>query len=165
VEALALADRVAILDEGKVQQSGAIAEVFARPASLAVARAVGIETIEPARVVAAGAPATVAVGKALLSVIAPPAVTAEAHVCIRAEDVILERETGKGSNRLPATVRALDREGPLVRVALDCGFPLVALVTGQAAGELGLREGQQVTAVLPEEAIVLLPRDRASAKI
>jgi len=35
---------------------------------------------------------------------------------------------------------------PLTRVALDCGFPLLALVTWRSADEMGLEKGQVVYA-------------------
>jgi molybdate transport system ATP-binding protein len=54
---------------------------------------------------------------------------------------------------------ALVREGSMVRVSLDCGFPLKALVTNQACQELALREGEQVIALLKAPAIHLVPRD------
>jgi molybdate transport system ATP-binding protein len=46
----------------------------------------------------------------------------------------------------------------MVRVSLDCGFSLKALVTNQACQELVLREGDQVTALLKAPAIHLVPR-------
>jgi molybdopterin-binding protein len=61
-------------------------------------------------------------------------------------------------NHLPGRVVSVDAEGPLDRVTLDCGFPLVALVTRQAREELGLREGGEVVAAVKATAIHLVPR-------
>ena len=61
-------------------------------------------------------------------------------------------------NRLPATIVALRHEGPLVRVTLDAGFPLVALVTRPAREELGLAEGVPVTAYVKAPAVHLIRR-------
>jgi molybdopterin-binding protein len=82
-------------------------------------------------------------------------------VCIRAEDVILEKGAATHSsarNRLAGQIRAISREGPMVRLSLACGFPLTALVTRQACDELGLQEGEQVTALIKAPAIHLVPR-------
>jgi molybdate transport system ATP-binding protein len=49
-------------------------------------------------------------------------------------------------------------EGPLVRVTLDCGFRLVALVTRPAAAELGLAAGARVVALVKAPAVRLVPR-------
>jgi molybdate transport system ATP-binding protein len=162
VEALALGDAVVVLDGGRARQSGPAAEVFARPADAAVARIVGVETVEPARVLeAAGGLATVTVGGARLAAVAPDANAGEVYACIRAEDVVLAKgdvAPGGTRNRLVGPVRALVREGPLVRVSLDCGFPLTALVSRQACLELGLREGLEVTALVEAPAVRLVPR-------
>ncbi|HEY2909066.1 MAG TPA: TOBE domain-containing protein, partial [Gemmataceae bacterium] len=61
-------------------------------------------------------------------------------------------------NRLDAVVESLTPEGPLVRVGLDCGFPLVALVTRPAIGEMGLKVGDRLTAVVKAPAVHLIPR-------
>jgi len=51
-------------------------------------------------------------------------------------------------NRLPATVTACSREGPLVRIDLDCGFRLSVLLTPQGFEELDLAAGHPTTAVI-----------------
>jgi len=49
-------------------------------------------------------------------------------------------------------------EGPVVRLLIDCGIPLVALITHQSCEELMLAEGQAVTATLKATAVHLIPR-------
>jgi molybdate transport system ATP-binding protein len=74
---------------------------------------------------------------------------------------VLERDGAPGSsprNRLAGTVVSTALEGPLVRVTLDCGIRLVALVTRQAAAELGLAAGGRATALVKAPAVRLLPR-------
>src|SRR5262249_57031109 len=61
-EAFALGNRVAILLDGAIAQIGSPEEVGRRPASEAVARFVGIETVLPGRILAASsAAATIAI--------------------------------------------------------------------------------------------------------
>jgi molybdopterin-binding protein len=60
-------------------------------------------------------------------------------------------------NRLLGHIRFVDREGPMVRVSLDCGFPLKALVTYQAYQDMKLREGEPIAAVIKVPAIHLMP--------
>jgi molybdate transport system ATP-binding protein len=160
-EAIALADTVIVLDNGRVCQSGPVNEVFSRPADLAIARIVGIETIEPARIIqVADGLATVQVGQVQLRAAANGA-TGDVFLCIRGEDVVLQQgvaEHTSARNQLRATVKSLMAEGALIRVGLDCGFPLTALVTRPAADELGLNEGQAVTAIVKARAIHLVQR-------
>jgi molybdate transport system ATP-binding protein len=136
--------------------------VFSHPADLAVARIVGIETVVAARIVSQedGLAHVEIHGRPLLAVTSQP-LGPEAFVCIRGEDVVIQKgETGPMStrNRLPGTVTSLVPEGPLVRVTLDCGFALTALVTRPACEELRLCPGDTVAALIKAPAIRLLPR-------
>ena len=62
-------------------------------------------------------------------------------------------------NGLAATVRALAREGLLVRVQLDCGFPLAALLTQPACQELALHAGLRLVALVKAPQVHLIPFD------
>jgi molybdate transport system ATP-binding protein len=159
IEALSLADTVLVLDAGRVRQSGSVAEVFASPADAAVARIVGVETVEPARILAcADGRATVAVGSARLSAMGDESLPAECYACIRAEDVALAKgEVSTAVNQLGGSVRAILPEGPMVRVEVDCGFRLTALLTRQVHAGLDIREGDSVTALVSPRAIALVP--------
>jgi molybdate transport system ATP-binding protein len=163
-EALALADQVIVLDRGVIHQCGSVHDVFAEPADLAVARIVGVETVEPGRIVRIEEGlASVAVAGLELLALANAAVGEEVFVCIRAEEVVLQTGPVHSSarNKLSGTVSWLMPEGPLVRVGLDCGLILTALVTRPACAELELREGARVTALLKVPAIHLIPRGTA----
>jgi molybdate transport system ATP-binding protein len=164
-EAITLADQLIVMDRGRVMQRGPVDEVFSRPADLAVARIVGTETVQPGTIVGVeDGLATVQVGPARLVAVAPEPPGHEVFVCIRGEDVALHRAGGDGSprNRLAAVVDSLTPEGALVRVGLDCGFRLVALVTRPACADLGLQVGDHLTAVIKAPAVHLIPRPKAS---
>jgi molybdate transport system ATP-binding protein len=163
-EALTLADEMVVMAAGKVVQSGPVHEVFSRPADLSVAGILTVESVLTGRVLKVSEDlVTVAVGTTQITAMEndlPPGTT-DVSVCIRAEDVILIRgEAGPSSprNHLPGTVRAVSREGPLMRVELDCGFPLVALLTKQACEELALAPGQAVIALVKAPSIHLIAR-------
>jgi molybdate transport system ATP-binding protein len=167
IEALALGDHVVILDGGQVCQSGPVQDVFTKPLDLSVARIVGVDTVELAQVLhVANGLATVQVGPTQLVALAPDGINGEVYVCIHAEEVMLEKAVplamGSARNRLAARVLWLDREGPLVRVSLDCGFPLKALVTNQACRDMGLRVGEMVVVLFKASAVHLVPRSSGS---
>ncbi|MBI2947511.1 MAG: ABC transporter ATP-binding protein [Verrucomicrobia bacterium] len=163
-EALALGDDLVVIDNGAIVQSGPVQEVFSRPANLAVASIVAVETVQPARVlnVAEGL-LVLSVGETKLAAFASdfPADTRDVFVCIRAEDVILQKGESRPSsprNHLTATVRCLTSEGPMVRIDLDCGFPLAALLTKQACEELDLKPGERVVALVKAPNVHVIPR-------
>jgi molybdate transport system ATP-binding protein len=157
-----LAEEIVILFSGKILQTGAVSEVFSHPANAEVARFVGVETLQPGKIIGvAEGLATVQVGSARLTALAPETASRDVFVCIRGEEVILQRDVVIASsvrNRLQARVIGLRSEGALVRVELDAGFPLFALVTHPACVELGLREGATLTALIKAPAIHLVPR-------
>ena len=159
--ALALADEIVVLMGGKVMQTGPVSDVFNRPANAEVARFVGVETLQPGRITSVNEGlATVSVNRATLTALAPTTPAQTVFVCIRGEDIVLQRDTAVSSvrNRLPARIISIRPEGALVRVELDAGFPLFALVTRPACDELGLREGDTITALIKTPAIHLVPR-------
>jgi molybdate transport system ATP-binding protein len=90
-----------------------------------------------------------------------PAQTNDVYVCIRAEDVMLMKGGPVRSsprNCLGATVRGFMSEGPMIRIELDCSFPLSALLTRQASEELALQQGDRVLALVKAPNIHLIPR-------
>jgi molybdate transport system ATP-binding protein len=96
-----------------------------------------------------------------LTAVAPTVASPEVLVCIRGEDVMLQRDgggAGTARNRLPARVVAVRPGSPLTRVELDGGFPLFAFITRPACEELELRAGVTVTALIKAPAVHLIPR-------
>jgi molybdate/tungstate transport system ATP-binding protein len=122
-----LADRVAVLHQGALQQIGTVDEVFSRPANRYVADSTGVENIlsgAAARRLAPGTP--------------------NATLCLRAEnvDVLPGRalqEDADGAIWLEAVVRDVVRLGAVSRVTLDCGFRLVAALPRPEARQLSER--------------------------
>jgi len=162
VEAIALADQVAVMKDGNILETGPVHEVFTRPGDLSVARIVGVETVVPARLVRVHEGlATVEVGGVELVAVSSEHLEGEAYACIRAEDVFLQRSvTGRVSarNQLRSLVTTVTPEGPMVRVGLDCGFSLTALVTRPACEELALRTGEWVFALIKAPSVHLVAR-------
>lgn len=164
-EMLALCDDIAVLADGRLLQHGPVEEVFRRPASPAVARIVGVETVVPGRLLGGeGELAAVSVGSARLIGLADqlPENTNDVIASIRAEDVLLVKSgssTGTSArNCLPGRVTALISEAATVRVELDCGFLLTALLTHQAVAELELAPGSEVTALIKAPSVHLIAR-------
>jgi molybdate transport system ATP-binding protein len=161
-EAISLADYALVMDEGVVLQQGPVEEVFGRPTSQRVARIVGVETVVRGRVVGQhDGLVRVSLGAAHLEAVSDLGVGSDVDVCVRAGDVTLQAGAGTDSsarNRLPARVTSLHPEGATVRVEVDAGFPLAAVLTSQSAREMGLAPGVPVTAVVKATAVHLVAR-------
>jgi tungstate transport system ATP-binding protein len=151
-EAMTLGDRVGVLMGGRLVQLDDAAQVFRAPASEDVARFVGVETILDGRVVEWTRDlALVDVGGQMVEVAQRAEPGERVRLCVRPEDVTIFPGAPKPGgtrefNRLGGTVQRLVPSGPHVRVVIDCGFPLVALVTQRSLEELGFVAGSPVTA-------------------
>lgn len=173
-EAFTLAQRVAVLRDGRIVQEGPAHEVLTRPRDAFVADYVGAETIWRGVVIAVdeGLCTVRTHDGVAVDLMATARVGEEVLLAVRPEDVVValgdERASGVVSsarNRWPGTVEALTHAGPLVRVRLGLaplpgsgrpGETLVALVTRPSAESLGLRPGRRVTATVKATAVHLL---------
>ena len=161
-EALTLGDHLLLLEGGRLRQEGSPAEVFSRPADPELAALIGMGTVARVQVLEREhGLVRVAAGRAELWAPDPGGLGAEAFACIRGEGVGLAREAPAGSarNALPGRVVDLVHEGALVRLQLDCGFPLEALATAWACEDLDLRPGSDLVATLKATASHLLPAE------
>jgi molybdopterin-binding protein len=162
-EAQALADRVAVLIDGRIRQIDDTARVFQAPASEEVARFVGVETIVTGRVLGRdGGVTRIEIGGCTLEVAAAAEPGARVRLAIRPEDVtlVLPPEQGGGSsarNVLAGAIARITVTDAGARIVVDCGFPLVATVTPRSVGDLRLVEGMAVAAVFKASAAHLLP--------
>jgi len=164
LETLSLATEMAVIIRGRIAQKGTVQDVFNRPATVDVAALLTIETIQSGRVVSRqGDLVRVAVGPKELSATEAnlPLVGTEVYVCIRAEDVILvpgPDAPSSARNHLSGVVQAITRTGAVMRVDIDCGFPLAALITRQALEELALVPGRPVLALVKAPHVHLIRR-------
>ncbi len=152
-DAAALADRLVIVEGGRVVQTGSFAEISAQPRSAYVAELVGVNLLrgnsDGGRVVldsgAALVVATAVVG-AVSTVFHPRAVSLHS----------LE-PTGSPRNVMAGRVSGIERLGDRVRVQVAGPIPLVAEITPAALTDLALGEGSPVWAALKATDIAVFP--------
>jgi tungstate transport system ATP-binding protein len=162
-EALLLGDRVAVLLGGVLRQVGRPQDVFTAPSDADVAAFVGVETVIAGKVAASqdGQLVIQANGMQLEAVGDLPNGT-QVLYCLRPEDITLSTSEilvkSSARNRLNGRILRLTPSGPLVRVVVDCGLPLVALITRGSANEMKLQAGDSVTATFKATAVHLIPR-------
>jgi len=160
-DVFALADRIAIMREGQVVQIGETTDVFQHPADTFVAGFLGIGNIIRGKAERAGniARITPALGP---SFFAASEIAGEVVATLHAEDVILSAEPFASSARncLPGTVVEIIPSGSTVRVILDAGFPLTALLTRESCCDLLLEPGSRAYATFKAAAVHLIPVTR-----
>jgi molybdate transport system ATP-binding protein len=118
IDALTLADRVLVLDAGRVAQVGPPAEVAAQPRTPHVARLVGLNLVSDG----------------------------DEQMAFTPDAVVVSLSEPAGSSRLHwrGTVATLAPHGDAVRLLVHAGPDLLADVTPAAANELGLAPGREV---------------------
>ncbi|MEO3777974.1 ABC transporter ATP-binding protein [Micromonospora sp. B11E3] len=143
LDALVLADRLVIVEEGRVVQEGDAATVTARPRTEYVARLVGLNLHR-------GHADGHAVRVGGLALTAADRVRGDAFVAFPPAAVALHpaRPDGCARNTWPATVSGVQRHGDNLRVQLDGPLPVAADVSPTAAARLRLVPGQPVWAAV-----------------
>ncbi|MET7646758.1 ABC transporter permease [Streptomyces sp. NPDC005426] len=144
VEAVSLADRVLVLDDGRTLQDGPPAEVTRHPRSPWVARLLG-RNAWPGTATAEGL-ALSGGGRLVVAEPLPAGTPALAVIAPEAVSVHREKPGGSPRNVWPGTVREITSSGSRLRVLVtsDEAPDLVAEITPQAAAELGLADGVAV---------------------
>ena len=157
-EALALADRVAIIMQGQIRQIGKASEIFSAPVDADVARFTGVEMIIPGKIIHQhDGLVDVACGNTILQAVSSAQPGTNVFLCLRPEDITLSlpQESVKTSarNSLRRRINMLVPQGPLVRVVMDGPIHITALVTRSSALEMQLEIGQEILASFKSSAI------------
>ena len=120
-EALDVADRVVVIDAGRIEQAGTPDQVYNRPQTPFVCQFLGA-----------------------VNVLAEPSAGA-GPLYVRPHEIEMTREPGEG--RLPVTVRAIRTAGPLVRLLADMqGHPLEVAITHVELARLAPAAGETLYA-------------------
>ncbi|HKC91725.1 MAG TPA: ABC transporter ATP-binding protein, partial [Candidatus Limnocylindria bacterium] len=153
LEAVALADRLVIVERGRVVQTGSPADVTQRPRSRYVADLVGVNLLR----------GTASAGRVLLtggaSLQSADEADGEVFAVIHPRAVALHRARPEGSPRNVWRGRAstLDFQGDRVRVGVQGEMPIVAEVTPAAVRDLDLAEGGEVWLSVKATEITVYP--------
>ena len=153
VEALVMADRIIVLEEGKVLQEGSPEQLRTRPRSAYVAQLVGLNLYR-ARATAEGL--RLPSGATL---IASGEHRGEVFATVHPRAVSLYRSRPDGSPRnvWRGAIEAIDREGDRVRLQIGGEIPTVAEITTRALHDLDVQSGDLVWVSLKATEIDVYP--------
>jgi molybdate transport system ATP-binding protein len=144
LDAMMLADRMVVVEDGRVVQTGDAAAVTSRPRTDYVARLVGLNLYRgtadghTVRITEDFALTTATAQRGTVFVAFPPSAVA----------LYAARPDGSPRNTWPASVTAVARHGDRVRIELAGPVRAAADVTPAAAVDLDLEPGRQVWATL-----------------
>ncbi len=163
VEALALADQLAVMDLGKIVQCGTPQELYSRPHDVFVARLLGPTNLLQGQVesqmteakgeVVVRTPLGRLIGHMIPGHAGPGA---PVTISVRPETVSLGPSTPAGWNRFPATIERIIFRGELRQIHLRGPGDWPVAVSALQSQSTSLREGQSLTlSVAPEHVVVL----------
>jgi molybdate transport system ATP-binding protein len=152
-DALSMADRIVVIEQGRVVQDGSIRELVHRPRTRYVADLIGLNCFY-----GVCRERVVRVGSAAFTVASP--LEGEVVVTVHPRAVALYRERPMGSPRnvWQAPVLAIEPTLDRVRVQLGGELPIVAEVTPAAVHDLELSAGRQIWASVKATEAEVFPR-------
>ncbi len=160
-EAFYVADRIAVLNGGRVVQVGTPSELFENPAESYIATVTGAEFSVRGTVTGAeDGLLHVRIGDRTFTAVGAAAPGDEVKVAYRPEDLFLSRESIAGAsprNRFPARIVEIRALGGLLRLRLLGPAEMVAVVTRAAGDELELREGLETQVQVKATALHAFP--------
>ncbi len=143
-----LGDRMAVMIDGKIQQIGEVAEVFATPSNDTVAAIVGVSNVIDGEVIARrGALVEVEWGDHRFFALGDHQAGTKVKVLFGGEAVGVHKELmGESSprNLFPGVVTEIRETGRLAEIVIDCGSTVVALITPGSLDALDLAPGSEV---------------------
>ncbi len=145
IDAIVLADRLVIIEEGRVTQTGTAAQITSHPATRYVADLVGINLRDGHL---AGTTVTLAGGGELTVAPADALPDGQVAVAVRPQAIALYagRPDGSPRNTWLTAIAELEADRDRVRATLAAPIPITAEITAGAAHTLDLRPGQPIWA-------------------
>ena len=159
-EALAMADRIVVMNHGVVEQVGAPVEVYTRPRSPFVARFVGQMNFLEAIAGERSGWARLGAAEMRHGAAEPIAAGTRLTLAIRPEEILVGPAAQGGENRLVTRIRTIQFLGPFTRLSLALPDGSPALECDVAAGAfaaLGAAEGSELALSLRPEALRVFP--------
>jgi tungstate transport system ATP-binding protein len=159
-----MADRVAVMLDGEILQTGDWHQVFSTPGSSDIAYFVGVENIIDGDIISAQDElVTIKVDGTVIEAISDYLVGEKVSVCLRPEDITVSttKTSTSARNSFAGKIKNTVSFGTLTRVTIDCGFSLVVLVTTRSASELNLVKGKEVFASFKATAIHVIKRQES----
>ncbi|MEA1958684.1 MAG: ABC transporter ATP-binding protein [Chloroflexota bacterium] len=143
-EAIALGDRIAVLGDGRILQTGTSEEIFRQPNSEFVARFAMLRNIFTGEVGDDGSGgAMIDIDGIKLEVVTD--MRGHLHASIRPEDILVSREmfVSSARNSLRGVISHIDDRGATINLTVSTPVDFVCMVTRRSFEELGLSEGEE----------------------
>lgn len=165
LDVLTLADRVVVLEDGRVAEAGGASEVLSAPRSSFAARTAGVNLVNG--IVDGHGVLRTATDQHWHGESAQPLNPGQSAVAVfspAAVAVFVERPSGSPRNLVEVTVSEVEARGTTIRLRAEPAAPelpgIAADITGEALTDLGLTPGSRVWFAVKAQEVALHPADR-----
>ena len=159
-EALTMADRIVVMNQGVIEQVGTPTEVYRTPASAFVADFVGTTNFLPALVIGPSQVRYAGIDLACALEVRP-GVGHDVTLAVRPEDIVVRGVAAATPNAFPARVADVEFLGSFCRVELTVNggaSTLLADFSINVVRDLAISEGMDLLIAMPPERLRVFPR-------
>lgn len=162
VQGQRLADRIAVVIDGRIGQIGTSKEIFYQPMNRAVAHMVGVEDILDGVVTKNEAGlAAIDVNGVRITACSGASPGTPVTLYMRPEDITFYKEDNilsSARNKFTGRITKVVPIGPMVRLKIDAGVKLTAIITQRSFEELSLALGEETELTFKASAIHVVER-------
>jgi spermidine/putrescine transport system ATP-binding protein len=159
-EALVMSDRIAVINRGKIEQIGAVSDIYHNPRTRFVADFIGQANVLEAKVQSRNESlASLRASDIDLSIHCNGSLKGDdVLICVRPEKIRLSRTAPAGNNTFRATVREEIFHGATDQLLLQSagGVEITAIVANESTAEESFHQGDQVFCQIHADDVVVL---------
>ena len=140
-EIFSLADRVAVMNEGRIIQVGRPDDIFRKPNCEFVANFVGVENLFKGKSIVENGYAHINIDG--VNIFSTDRKSGEAFISIRPEEILISKQPFKSSarNSLKGKIARIVNSGATAKITVDTGIPFNVMITRQSLENMELKEG------------------------
>lgn len=161
-EALALADRIALMQHGRIVQIGTPRQIYGSPISATIADFLGVGNIIPVAAVD-GSSVQLSGSDIGLRVSTYDASREDLKACIRAEDLELVRGVHPAVNSIPGIITVQSFQGATIQYHVKVNDALTLDVLAPKSAALDFKLHDEVSVRIPASEVQILPSEVAMA--
>ena len=152
-EAMILADRIAVMDNGKIIQIGSSEEIFRKPSSEFIAKFVGAENIFKGKAEKQGDITKINLGQVKIS--SNTNLDGDVHVTIRPEDIILSKMKIESSARnvFFGKIIGITEKESIIELVVDVGVSFKVYITRLSFEDLNINIGSELYIIFKASAV------------
>ncbi len=145
-EAIVLADRMAVMNDGGILQVGTPEEVFRKPKSEFIANFVGVENLFKGESIVDPDMGIANIEVKGVKIVSTSCKSGDVFVSVRPEDILVSRkevDTSARNSYRGEIAEIIDR-GAIVKIVVDVGIPFVVVITKRSFEDMNLEIGKEV---------------------